>query len=411
MRRRAFLLALLGALLGGCHPAPAPPPREAPYVVLVSLDGFRHDYPERFPTPHLRRLAARGARGAALVPVFPTKTFSNHYSLATGMYAGRHGVVANEVYDPERGALFRVSDTLAVRDPRWYGGEPIWVTAERQGMRTATFFWPGSEAPIGGVRPTYWKRYDASIPEEARVDTVLSWLRLPPERRPHLLTLYLSRVDEAAHRHGPESPQAEAAVRRADAVLGRLLEGIAALPVAERVNVVVVSDHGLRDVSRGTVYALEDYLPLEGVRTVNSGPFMQLFFGGDTARRERAHAALRGRLPHARVFRREEIPEALHLRETPRAGDLLIVMDPPHQVEATRRPAGWRPSPGNHGYDPSDPEMHGIFVAAGPGVREGARLPAFENVHVYPLLARLLGLRPAPGIEGRLEVVAPALRR
>lgn len=415
MRRWALLLGLLLWLPGcGAGRAPdagvnAPRWREAPYVVLVSFDGFRHDYLDRYDLPHFRRLAREGVRAASLVPVFPTKTFSNHYSIATGTYPARHGVLANEVYDPERDALFRVSDTLAARDARWYGGEPIWATAERQGMRSATFFWAGSEAPVGGVRPTFSRPYDASFPDAARVDTVLRWLGLPAERRPHLVTLYLSLVDQAAHDHGPDAPETAEAVRRADAVLGRLLDGIAALPVAGRVNVVVLSDHGLADVSGGRVHALEDHVSLEGVRTVNAGPFMQLFFGGDTARMERAYAALREGLPHGRVYRRAEIPAELRLRGSPRAGDLLVVMEAPHMISRTRRPSRWWTQPGNHGYAPSNLDMHGIFLAAGPGVRPG-RLPSFESVHVYPFLAGLLGLTPAAEIDGRAEVLARALR-
>lgn len=423
MRARSLLLALLlsaCAAGGGGVAAPEPggvsgPPSlasspeiaEAPYVVLVSIDGFRHDYLDRQALPAFRRLEAAGVRAESLVPVFPTKTFANHYSIVTGMYTENHGIVANDIYDPAFDALFRIGDTVAVRDARWYGGEPIWVTAERQGVTAGTFFWPGSEAPILGSLPTYTRRYDGSIPDAARVDSVLAWLSLPAERRPHLLTLYFSVVDDAGHRHGPDSPETARAVRAADGVLGRLLDGIRELPIAERVSVVVVSDHGMADVSVGETYVLEDHVELEGVRSVNSGPFMQLFFAGDSAREDRALAALRG-LSDARVFRRAEIPEALHLRKSARAGDVLIVMDAPHQIIRVRR-QGSRPSPGVHGYPSANADMHGIFLAAGPEIRAGVRVPAFENVHIHPFVARLLGIRPARGIDGRMDVLEGVL--
>lgn len=388
-----------------------PAQRGKPYVVLVSSDGFRHDFAELHGAPTLARMAREGARAERMVPTFPSKTFPNHYTLVTGMHADRHGLVGNEIFDPATGRAYAIGTDSAVTDPRWYGGEPAWVGAERQGMLSGVFFWPGSQAPIGGVLPTYVKPYEHEFPAAARVDTVLKWLGLPPERRPHFLALYFADVDDAAHEHGPRSREAGRAVARVDSMLARLLAGIARLPHGDSVTVIAVSDHGMTEVHGEMVY-LADHLELDGVRVVSAGPYAQLFFGGDTARLERAYAALRGRLPHARVFRRGELPSRFAY-ENPRSGDLLVVMDPPWQVGRRRgeRPA-WDPArvAGTHGWDPAVGEMHAIFFARGFGIRPGARVGAFENVHVYPLLMHLLGLRPDPEAEGRLEVLRPVLR-
>jgi predicted AlkP superfamily pyrophosphatase or phosphodiesterase len=417
--RTCFFIAVL-ALLAGARALPAQTPdvvvqeerrnapaqRSKPYVVLVSFDGFRPDYVETVPAPRFARFRRKGVSAPYMLPVFPTKTFPNHYSIATGMYAGTHGVVGNQMWDPVLRDSFRVGNPVAEADPRWYGGEPLWVTAERQGMLSAALYWPGSQVAIGGVLPTYHARYDKSVSSRARMDQVLKWLRLPAERRPHLVAVYLSEVDEG--HHPPGSPEVRAAVARADDALDHLLTGIAALPIGREVNVVVVSDHGMQDVRYGRTAFLADHIPLDGVRVVGSGPSAALFFDGDTAALERARTALRAGLPAAGVYRRGEIPARYHLAASPRAGDLLVEMRAPDLI-ALRRP-GRATDPGNHGYDPATPSMHAFFAAAGPAFRPRTRVPAFENVHLYPLITTILRLRPNPAIDGRASVLAPLLR-
>lgn len=390
----------------------APAQQGKPYVVMVSSDAFRWDFADLYSAPNLQRAAREGARGE-MIPVFPSKTFPNHYALVTGMYAGHHGLAGNEIYDPATRAEYRISDSVAVRDPRWYGGEPLWVGAERQGMLSGVFFWPGSEAPIGGVLPTYVKAYDHEMPGAPRVDTILSWMRLPAERRPHYLALYFADVDDAAHRHGPRSPETARAVARVDSLVGRLLDGIARLPQRDSVTLVFVADHGMAEVHGERVF-LADYLALDGVKVVSGGTYAQLFFHGDSARAEQAYATLSQRLPHGRVYRRGHYPPPYHYDNGPRTGDLLVVMEAPWQVAQRRRPddgeGGAPMTGGQHGYDPALRDMHASFFALGPAVRPGARPAPFENVHVYPLVMHVLGLRPNPEADGRLEVLRPVLR-
>lgn len=379
--------------------------QDRPYVVLISFDGFRYDYLDRGLTPNFARLASRGARADALIPVFPTKTYPNHYSVATGLYPANHGIVANEFYDTAFDATYRLGDRTTVEDGRWYEGEPIWVTAEKQGMVSAAMYFIGTEAPVNGVQPTHWTRYDHTMPNSDRVSAVINWLSLPAEQRPHVITLYFSILDDAGHRHGPESPQTDAALREADGILGDLMTQIDGLAVGDRVHLVIVSDHGMVRTDRGTLI-LDDYTSFDADEIVISAGTLAQIHVQDPARRRRIVDEL-ARMPGARVFLREDLPIEWHARGNPRFGDVVVVAD--EGVLLARR--GDRPSSNaaTHGYAPVR-SMHGIFVAAGPRIVPGTRIPPFENVHIYPMLAEILGLRPASGIDGQIDVLRPILR-
>lgn len=377
-----------------------------PHLVMVSFDGMRHDYLDRVPTPNFQRLTDAGVRAEALIPSYPTKTFPNHYTIATGLYPGNHGLVDNAFYDPAFGAMYALGNPDAVQDGRWYGGEPLWMTAERQGVRAASFFWVGSEAE--GQRPTYWKEYDGRTPDSVRVDTVLSWLSLPEEERPRVIMLYFSEVDSRAHDLGPDAPGVDSAVVAMDAVLGRLLDGIEQTPVAEAVNVIVVSDHGMAAVPEENVVFLDDYADLEGVRVVYNATQALLYFDGDETRMFEVYETIRERLQNATVHFREELPARWHYGESRRVGELVVVADRGWMV-GSREGRPWDGG-GMHGWDPAWSAMHGVFLAAGPNVQQGLALEAFENVHVYPFAAALLGLEPASGIDGSLEVLEAYLR-
>ncbi|HSG47765.1 MAG TPA: ectonucleotide pyrophosphatase/phosphodiesterase, partial [Longimicrobiales bacterium] len=342
-----------------------------------------------------------------MIPAFPSKTFPTHYTVATGMYSDHHGLVGNRYWAPDKGARYDMADREQVEDGSWYRGEPIWVTAERQGMLSASYFFVGSEADVGGVRPTYWHRFDGSVPNETRVDGVLGWLALPPEQRPHMITMYFSDLDNAGHSYGPDSPQVEEAVSTVDAQIARLLAGIEALPHGAQVYVVVVSDHGMLKADAARVQRVDmDLFP--GVRMVESGPYASLVVDeGGASRPAAVRDSLRARLPEAQVWLREEVPERFHYSADPRIGDIVILADPGATVVPTNLFSS-RDS-FTHGWDNRIPEMGAIFLARGPGIAPGRRIEAFESVNVYPFLAHLLGLIPNPGIDGRLDVLAPVL--
>ncbi|MEM1041396.1 MAG: ectonucleotide pyrophosphatase/phosphodiesterase [Bacteroidota bacterium] len=396
-----------GAFPGGSGGVNHPAHRDAPTVVLVSFDGFRPDYLDRHPTPNFDRVAAAGVRADGLVSTFPTLTFPNHYGIATGLYPGRHGLVGNTMYDPSFDAVYSMRDRAAVGDGRWYGGEPIWVTAETQGMVTASYFWVGTEAPVQGVHPTTWKPYDGRVPYEARVDSALAWMARPEAARPRLVLLYFSAVDSQGHRHGPESPEVGAAVAEVDAALGRLLDGIDRLGRTD-VNVVLVSDHGMAQPDTARFVDVTDYVTLpDGVRSMTAGPALMLWL--DEADADSLDALLDASLPEAITsYTRDELPARWHFAGSRRTPPLVLVAERPALVGLPRH-AG-RDWQGVHGYAPEDPTMDGIFLAAGPHVAPAGRVAAFENVHLYPMLASVLGLRPNPDIDGDAAVLAPLLR-
>ena len=382
-----------------------PAVQSRPHVVLVSFDGFHPRYLTRFDTPHFDRLAARGMRAAGLVSVFPSLTFPGHYSIATGLHPEAHGMVGNRFFDPARGAEFSYRRRDDAQDGSWWGGEPIWVTAEKQGMVSAAFFFPGTEADIGGVRPSHWRPYDGRVRNRERIDQVLAWLALPPAERPHLVTLYFSVVDSAGHRLGPDDPDMRASVERADGLLGQLTAGIDALPHGERVALVVVSDHGMAAPDPHQTTVLPEVADLSDARLVGAGPSVSLHVD-DPERARDLRDRLNARLVHARAYLREELPDHLHASGNARLGDLLVM---PTGFGMVHFDPDDSPPPGMHGWDPTLPEMHGIFLATGPGIAAGTTLPAVDAVDVYPLLTHLLGLTPNPRVAGNLEAFAPAL--
>jgi predicted AlkP superfamily pyrophosphatase or phosphodiesterase len=386
-----------------------PEQREKPYVVLISLDGFKPEYLDRFDLPHMRRIANSGARAAALIPVFPSLTFPNHYSLVTGLYPEHHGIVSNAFYDPETRERYSLSNRRAVGDAKWYRGEPIWVTAERQGMVAACFFWPGSEAPIGGVRPTFWNTYDEAIPNEERVRTVLDWLRLPPERRPHLIALYFSDVDSASHDGPLASPAIERAARSLDLSLGILFSGLSRLPMKDNVYILLTSDHGMAELPPSQELALDSVLDTSDVEVAYGGPVATLHVRAGRAMRVRDQ--LNARVKNGRAYLRDELPERFHYRADPRAGDVVVVMDESWTLNSglSRLVRPFRGRRGMHGWDPSLPSMHALFVATGPRIRPGTVVPQLEMVDLYPLMTELLELRPAANIDGRAARIATQL--
>lgn len=364
--------------------------REQPYVVLVSLDGFRHDYAARDKARHLLAIGEAGASASSLIPSFPSLTFPNHTSIITGMYPEHHGIVANGFYDPKRRAAFDAGRSAA--DGSWYLGAPLWVQAERQKTRTATYFWPGSDGEIDGVRPSYWLPFDDEVPAEKRMQQVLAWLHLPASDRPHLLTLYLSDVDHAGHRYGPEALETRQAVARVDQVVGKLWEGIQALELP--INLLVVSDHGMQAANR--VVDLRQFADLSKARTISSGP-VALIYSSDVEAREKIYRSLKGKSRAFEVYRREQTPAGWHYSSSTRIGDLVVVAQQPADLVASDA----KPRQGNHGYDPRQfPTMQGIFYAIGPNIRPKARVDSFENVQIYPLIAKILGLPLPANLDG-----------
>lgn len=344
-----------------------------------------------------------------MVPVFPTLTFPNHYSLVTGLRPARHGIVGNSFWDPKRNQKYSMYENETVRDGTWYGGEPIWVTAERQGMVAACFFWPGSEAAIGGIRPSLYRPYVHETPNAERVATVLEWLHLPAERRPHMITLYFSALDSAQHEGSLAAPAVAKAARDLDAAIGTLLDGIDALPFHDRVNLLVTSDHGMAETTPGNAITIESLTDLSGVVATFTGPVASLHVSAP-ARAIEIRDTVNARLRHGRAYLRNDVPERFAYRDNPRIGDVVIIMELPWTIERE----GGKPRPphrGEHGWDNALPQMQATFLAVGPEIPKGLRIGDVQNIDVYPFMTELLGLRPGESIDGRQGLIRQLISR
>lgn len=386
-----LLAALIGALpLPGQAQEAAPPPTPEPVpTILISIDGFRADYLDRGITPNLSRLAQLGV-SAPMTPSFPTKTFPNHYTLVTGLRPDRHGIVSNNMLDPRRpGVTFSLGNAAQALDPFWWDeAEPLWITAERAGVRTATMFWPGSEVAIHGLRPSDWQRFDQNVTNRQRVNTVLDWLRRPADIRPAFVTLYFDTLDTAGHRFGPDSAEVDAAIAEVDAEIGVLLEGLAEM--GRPANIVAVADHGMRATDETRVIQLDEILDPALYLLVDAGPFAAIEPAAGTDRI--VHDALLRPQPQMQCWEREDIPARYAYGSNPRVAAILCLAEPGWSV-ISGTPT-YPVTGGSHGWDQADPQMQALFVAAGPGIDAGADLPRLDNIDVYALLAALIGVEP-----------------
>jgi alkaline phosphatase D len=383
---------------------------DTPYVLLVSFDGFRHDYVEKYDAPNFKALIREGSAADALIPSFPSLTFANHYTLVTGLYPGHHGIVSNRFFSREHGAEYSMNDSTSVCDPYYYGGTPLWQLAQEQGLKSASYFWVGSEAPVHGRYADYWLPYNGDVFNDERITKVMEWFRLPEDRRPHFISLYFSFTDHIGHEFGPNSEEMKNAVHEADRLLGRIEAELRHLDIP--VNLIVVSDHGMYEMNtdeRTHVY-LNELIPEgdSGFVASSSSGFMLLYFD-DSTRREEAYRSLRAE-DRLTVYRKAETPESWHYRDHPSIGDLIVVSKPGHYVTVRRpgKPSDRASRPwGTHGFDPGKTsDMNGIFYGRGPNIKSGSRLTAFENIHVYPFIARILGLS-IPEIDGNPSVLEP----
>lgn len=399
------LLAFIALILLPSIPAAAQETVH-PVTILISIDGFRSDYLERGITPNLSRLAREGATGP-MRPSFPTKTFPNHYAIVTGMRPDRNGITDNSMIDPRRpGVMFSLGNSKQSLDPFWWDeAEPIWVTAEKAGIRTATMFWPGSEVEIDGVRPSDWLRFDQNVGNVQRVNTVLDWMRRPDPTRPALVTLYFDIVDTAGHRFGPDSEEVNSAIAEVDARIGDLVDGLG--EIGRVANIIVVADHGMREIDASRVIQLDDYIDRDSYIPVVTGPYAAI--EPVTGTDDRVADALLIEHPHMTCSRKDDLPERLHYGSNPRVAAIICLAEPGWSIIAgePRYPVAG----GAHGYDNQDPEMLALFVANGPDIVKGMTLQTFDNVDIAPLLRQLLKLPTDPALDGRLDPLLPALSR
>ena len=394
-----FLLVFV-AFLTSCTPSNAIRDLR-PTVILISLDGFRSDYLDKYEPPNIKLLAQNGVRAKWMIPSFPSKTFPNHYTIVTGLYPQDNGIVENNVFDKSFNATLTMSNREEVKNSRWWLGEPIWITAEKQGQKTAPYFWPGSEAEIAGVRPTYWQTYDGKVPNDVRVDTLLHWLDLPAAERPTFLTLYFSDVDNAGHDYSPDSPETRNAVLKVDAEIGRLMNGLKERGVGSGVNIIIVSDHGMTTQDpKNTIILDEIFDPGLAEKVFWTAELVSIF--PNAGKEDLIYKTLTDKLPpQAKVYRKAEMPARFHYSNSSRIAPLLVVPQEGWTLTTRARfdeqkAKGREGLRGGHGYDNETPSMRAIFVANGPAFKRGAVIEPFENIQLYNVMSTILGLKPVP---------------
>lgn len=404
---RLFLFLIIATVfLSGCTRFTGEKQTENPYLVVLSMDGFRWDYTDNAKTPNLDKFVASGTKVKRMIPSFPTKTFPNHYTLATGLYPDHHGIVLNSFYDPENERYYAIRDREAVTDGSFYGGEPIWVTAEKQGVKSASLFWVGSEAEIGGVRPSIWKKYQHNMPYEDRIDTVISWLEKPVDVRPHLIMWYFDEPDGIGHEAGPDSRETQQTVQYLDSLVGVFIHKLSQLEIADEINFIVTSDHGMGNIYEDKVVMLNDYLDSTWIREIQGGnPNWNIL--AEEGYDDEIEMALQG-VEGMSWWRSEDVPAGLNYGSNPRTLNFTLVADSSWSLFYDEKGSYFG---GTHGFDNANPDMHTILMARGPAFRsDGFVNPVCRNVSLYPLMCEVLEIEPAKN-HGNLKEVENLLKK
>lgn len=387
-----------------------------PTVILISIDGFRYDYLEKYKAKTLNKLAKKGVRAKWMVPSFPTKTFPNHYTIATGLLPENHGITTNNIYDPEFDAVFSLRKREEVQNPRWWGGEPIWVTAEKQGQKAGAFFFPGTEAPIDGVRPTFWKTFDRKVPNEERVDTVLGWLDLPKVERPTLYALYFSDVDNAGHAYSPDSIETGNSVKTVDKVIKRLINGLKKRKIYKKTNLIVVSDHGMTPVPQKNAIVLDEMFDNSLAKQIFwVSEIVQIF--PNEGKEDEIYNSIKSKLPDtAKIYRKTEIPDRFRYKNNRRIAPIIVlpnagsILTTRKRFEELKTSGGIDKIRGSHGYDNEIETMRAIFIGHGEAFKKGYVADPFQNIEIYNLMCNILKLKPAPN-DGDFSKVRSLLRK
>jgi predicted AlkP superfamily pyrophosphatase or phosphodiesterase len=379
-----------------------------PYVILISADGFRYDYAEKYNATHLLELADEGVKAPYMIPSFPSVTFPNHYTLVTGLYPSHSGLVDNSFYDRTRKEFYSSGNKAKVADASWYGGTPLWVLAEQQHMLSASFYWVASEAPIKDTRPTYYYVYNEKISIHKRIEEVVNWLKLPAESRPHLITFYLPQVDHAGHVYGPDAPETEKEVHFVDSAVYELTKAVKSTGI--NANFIFVSDHGMTKIDKEHAIAKPAAIDTTKFIVSGDGIMVQLFAKEPKYIRD-TYNQLKSEAKGYQVYLSTEMPSKLHYSKADdlhnRIGDIILIPDWPKVFNLNGR----KLNTGTHGFDPTTvKEMLATFYAWGPAFKYHKVVSPFKNVNIYPLVTTILGLTYTEKIDGTNNLANEALK-
>ncbi|MCO5252674.1 MAG: ectonucleotide pyrophosphatase/phosphodiesterase [Candidatus Kapabacteria bacterium] len=369
-----------------------------PTTILVSLDGFRWDYLQRSESAYLNSIADEGVRALSLKSVFPTSTFPCHYSIITGRHPDNHGIIANSFHDLFSGEKFSIG-SATMYESKWWRGEAFWETAKLNGIKTASYFWPGSEISDSERRPDFYEKYEHTRPYEIRVEGVLRWLTLPENIRPKFITLYFDATDSRAHSHGIDSPELNAAIGLLDSTIRNLDLGLEKLGLRDSVNLIIVSDHGMTEIDSTRIINLREFIPDDDVYINAHGPFALI--QAPKYKMGTLFTLLQQKENGYKSFLRSEMPVNYKYFSNPLLTDIILIADIGWLLQTDYNWSGTYLA--THGYDNNHMDMHGIFMARGPSFKSSYRTGTLNSVDIYPMLCKIFGIRPAPGIDGRLS--------
>lgn len=375
------------------------------YVILISLDGARWDYVNRNVTPTLDSIKKIGVWALSLMPAFPSKTFPNHLSIITGMYPQNHGIISNYIKNPNNNKIYKLSDTAEIRNPEWYLGEAFWETARRNGIITASHFWPGSEIRLNYKRPDYFLNYQHNMPYIERVDRVITWLKLPYSKRPRFITLYFDAPDTYGHKFGPNSKEVDSAMKYCDKILGILFSKIRELPLKDSVDIIIVSDHGMTETFEDKIINVKNILRDYEYESIDEGPIM-FINPYDKKQTKEIYATLKKNENGFKAFIKNEVPGYFKFSDHPFIGDIILIAEPNYSLLNSKEDITIMKnyfSKGNHGYDNHNLDMHGIFLAFGPSFKSNYKTGTLLNIDIYPLLCKIFRISPRQNIDGKLE--------
>ena len=383
-----------------------------PYVILISADGFRYDYAEKYNAENLLKLAQSGVSAKAMIPSFPSITFPNHWSLITGLYPAHHGLIDNYFYDYKKEKFYAMSNKEAAEDGTWYGGTPLWSLAEKQGMLSASMMWVGSASDAGGTRPTYYYHYHEKFSPEEKVEKVIDWLQLPEDRRPHFISLYFPEVDGSGHRFGPESEETEKAVQLVDEAVGSLVEKVKQLGL-KNVNFIFVADHGMIKVDLENPIDIPEIL-FDKTRFdfYNAQTLLRVVVKNPEEVKSVYKELKKSKTAEYDVFLNKRFPKKLNFAlkddRYNRIGHIILVPKAPKIFLEKDK----KTSSGKHGYSPYEvPEMKATFIASGPAFKQNKKIGEFQNVNVYPIVVDILKLKMTESIDGNQKVAKEILNK
>lgn len=301
-----------------------------PQLLVISLDGFRYDYYDHVMMRSLQSLTARGVHARkGMKGVFCTVTFPSHWTIVTGLYEESHGIIGNNFYDPISNRSF----SMASREKYWYGGEPIWVTAKRQGRKTGVYFWVGSQVDQGRYNPDFAPPYDQSVPLRQRIDTVIKWLT---EDHVDLAMMYWNQPDTAGHAYGVMSDQVVKELNMIDDELDRMLSILGEKGMLPHLNIIVTADHGMMNLTTDgeiLIHADDPGIRDNVVRIPDSGIVVHFWTkeGGHHVKSLMQHLDIlssQAGMSHFDHWIKEEIPSKWHYRNSERIAPVVAVAHP-----------------------------------------------------------------------------------